>query len=113
MLPVLSNSALGFAVDIGEVKLTTVDNHLNNLQMSPATDEYRSQLIEHQVYLFETIDYHRFILKYSDSDLFPKFEFPSTLCSGLRFASLKLQKVGGGGTLEIIFQIYFIKNIKQ
>ena len=61
MLLVLSNSAVGFAIDIGELKLTTVDNHLNNLQMNPATDEYRSQYIEHQLYLFETIDYHLFI----------------------------------------------------
>ena len=61
MFLVLSNRALGFAIAIGEVKLTAVDNHLNKLQMSPATDEYRSQYIEHQLYLFETIDYHLFI----------------------------------------------------
>ena len=45
MFLVLSNRALGFAIAIGEVKLTAVDNHLNKLQMSPATDEYRSQYI--------------------------------------------------------------------
>ena len=53
--------------------------------------------IQKSIYWASTISFwnHRLSL------VFPKFEFPSTLCSGLRFASLKLQKVGG--TPEIMF----------
>ena len=89
MLLVLSNSGVEFAIDIGELKLTTVDNRLNNLQMNPTTDEYRSQHIFLKPFIISSCS----SLIYSDSNLFPKFEFPSTLCSGLRFVSLKLQKV--------------------
>ena len=64
MLLVLSNSGVGFAIDIGELKLTTVDNRLNNLQMNPTTDEYRSQHIEHQVYIYKTIHYHQLFIPY-------------------------------------------------
>ena len=85
MFLVLSNRALGFAIAIGEVKLTAVDNHLNKLQMSPATDEYRSQYIFLKPLIITCL---------SRLDIL-KFEFPSTLYSGLGFASLKFQKVGG------------------